>query len=247
MPRATSPMFQLSGWKWRAMRFGRHANSTWKWPSLSDRDGVLANPGFHAGQRSKVLAPAWVDVTGPGHFDNEPPRYVIPEAQRIINAEPGPDEDQIVALVAAKRRADGLDGRSCIDLTPFLEDGRLRWPIPDGEWRIMAFRIKYTGQQNQAQNEKQTPWVVDHMSRKAVEAYCDRLGAIFAQALGGEFGCTIDTFFCDSFEILPLPNTLLWSNGTLAGFQRHKGYSLTPFLPAIWWDIGDARRESATT
>ena len=192
------------------------------------------------GQRSKVLAPAWVDVAGVGIFDDEPPRYVAPEAVRPPNIELGPDEDQIVALVAAKRRADGVDGKSCIDLTPFLSNGRLRWAIPEGTWRVMAFRLKYTGQQNQAQNEEQTPWVVDHMSKQAIGAYCERLGDIFVHAFGQEFGRTIDTFFCDSFEITPLPNTLLWSNDTLSGFQRYKGYSLTPFLPAIWWDIGDA-------
>ena len=190
-------------------------------------------------QRSKVLAPAWVDVTGPGIYDESPPRYLTPETVRPGKLETGPDEDQIVALLAARRREDGLNGNSITDLTPYLQDGRLRWPIPAGEWRVMAFRIKYTGQQNQAQNEEQTPWVVDHMSKKAVEAYCDRLGAIFVQAFGQEFGRTIDTFFCDSFEIHPLPNTLLWSNDTLAGFQRNQGYSLTPLLPAIWWDIGE--------
>ena len=190
-------------------------------------------------QRSKVLAPAWVDVAGPGAFDAEPPKYIAPDTVRALKPEPGPDEDRIVAVIAAKRKGDGLEGNTAIDLTRFLKDGRLRWEIPEGEWRVMAFRIKYTGQQNQAQNEEQPPWVVDHMSKKAMEAYCDHLGGVLYRALGREFGRTIDSFFCDSFEILPLPNTLLWSNDTLEGFKRRKGYDLAPYLPAIWFDIGD--------
>ena len=80
---------------------------------------------------------------------------------------------------------------------------------------------------------------MDHLSKEAVQDYCDYLGETFYQAFGKEFGETVDSFFCDSFEIHPLPETLLWSNDTLERFKTYKGYDLTRYLPAIWWEIGD--------
>jgi hypothetical protein len=80
--------------------------------------------------------------------------------------------------------------------------------------------------------------VIDHMDKAAVQRYCDYLGGVFHDTVGEEFGKTVDSFFCDSFEIHPLPNSLLWSTGTLAGFEEHAGYDLTKYLPALWYDIG---------
>ena len=44
--------------------------------------------------------------------------------------------------------------------------------------------------------------------------------------------------FCDSFEIHTLPDSLLWSDGALAGFKSSTGYDLAKYLPALWFDIG---------
>src|SRR5208282_4012382 len=62
---------------------------------------------------------------------------------------------------------------------------------------------------------------------------------VLYQALGEQFGKTVDSMFCDSFEIACPPDTVLWSNGLLERFAAYKGYDLRPYLPAIWWDIGE--------
>ena len=43
----------------------------------------------------------------------------------------------------------------------------------------------------------------------------------------------------DSFEVPDFRNGLYWSDGFLEEFQRKKGYSLAPRLPALWWEVGD--------
>jgi hypothetical protein len=192
--------------------------------------------------RSKVLAPGWVDVSGPGVFDDAVPDVETTSRRYLQGQRPepaGPDEHQIVAVAAGRLDGKRLDCDSLLDLTAGVENGRLRWKVPDGRWRIMAFRLKYTGQQNEAQNEVAKQWVVDHLSKAAVQRYCDYLGGAFLRAFGKHFGMTVDSFFCDSFEISPLPNTLLWSNELLESFRIYKGYELTRYLPAIWWDIGE--------
>jgi len=114
----------------------------------------------------------------------------------------------------------------------------LEWDVPPGQWRLMAFWLKHTGQENQAQSFNPLPMVLDHLNKGAVQRYCDYLGGTYARAFRGEFGTTVDSFFCDSFEIKSLPNSLLWSDDTLAGFERHSGYDFTKYLPALWCDLG---------
>ena len=96
----------------------------------------------------------------------------------------------------------------------------------------MAFWLAFTAQECSAQSFLPPPMVIDHLNRGAVERYCEHLGGALEKAVGAEFGQTVDSFFCDSFEIESLPNTLLWSSDTLAG------YDFAKYLPAIWYDIG---------
>ena len=154
-----------------------------------------------------------------------------------VTQEPG----TLVAVVAGQIGAKGqLNPASLKVLTDLVKPGSdlLAWNPPPGQWRLMAFWLKFTGQECQAQNAQPPAMVIDHLSQGAVQRYCDHLGGILNQAVGEEFGTTVDSFFCDSFEIHPLPNSLLWSTDTLQGFQKYTGYDLTPYLPAIWFDMG---------
>ena len=196
--------------------------------------------------RCKVLAPAWVDLEGPGEFNSTVPRYKVPKEHSdwptygVEGADwDAPDANRIVAVVAGQLDGERLLGQSLIDLTPEVDGDRLQWKIPSGRWRLMAFRLVYTGQECQGQNFSPKSWVIDHFNKDAVQRYVDYLGAAFYTSFGEEFGRTVDSLFFDSFEIHPLPNSLLWSNDTLANSQAYKGYELAKYLPAIWWDVGD--------
>jgi alpha-L-rhamnosidase len=193
--------------------------------------------------RSKVLTQGSVDVQGPGAFDQELPGYMPPPTSRYLKSNfhsDAPDENQIVAVVAGKISGDRLDADSLVDLTSKVEKNHLRWGIPAGRWRLMAFRLKYTGEQNATtEGFPRRQWVVDHFSKEAVRNYCEYLGGTFYQAFGEQFGKTLDTFFCDSFEIMVLPETIHWSNAALEQFKAYKGYDLARYLPAVWWDIGE--------
>ncbi len=196
-------------------------------------------------QRSKVLTRSWVDVGGPGSFNQELPKYKPSSQTQYYGLDlsfqcDAPGENQIVAVVAGKVLGNRLDGASLVDLTNQVEKGQLHWQIPSGQWRVMVFRLKYTGEQNATtENFPRRQWVVDHFSKEAVRNYCEYLGGTFYQAFGEQFGKTLDTFFCDSFEIMVFPDTIHWSNRALDEFKAYKGYDLTRYLPAVWWDIGE--------
>ena len=194
-------------------------------------------------QRSKVLAQASLEVHGPHTFDQDLPTYAPPPHKQYFTAgfeSDAPDENEIVAVVAGRISGDRLDSETLVDLTGQVNGNHLKWSVPEGNWRVMVFRLKYTGEQNATtENLPERQWVVDHFSKEAIRQYCDHLGGIFYGAFGAEFGKTLDTLFCDSYEIMVLPNTVHWSNMALERFKAYKGYDLSRYLPAIWWDIGD--------
>jgi len=196
--------------------------------------------------RSKMLTRAWVDVSGPSPFTGELPAYApVGPANAGEHAPEGfatdaPDENSVVAIVAGRVSGSGIDGTTLVDLSRQFSQNRLDWNIPAGQWRLMVFRLKYTGQQNSTtENFVRRQWVVDHFNPEAVTRYCDYLGGRLYQAFGEEFGKTVDSMFCDSFEISVPPDTIHWSNAALELFQQTKGYDLRRYLPAVWWDIGD--------
>lgn len=250
----------MSCWRWYEKGTIPYLSPEWKQMvrhairEAAKRDMEVAltfGPGWSFGgfwvppeDRSKVLACAWLDVQGPARFADRLPQYQpgLKQKSEAPSAELDwlpPDHNRVIAAVAAQHSGDRLDGKTLKDLTHLVEGDRLQWEVPEGAWRIMAFRLLYTGQQNQAQNYLPRNWVVDHLNKAAMERYCDFLIQEFVEAFGDELGKTVDSFFCDSFEIHPLPNTLLWSSDTLGLFRRYKGYDLTPYLPAIWFDIGE--------
>jgi hypothetical protein len=196
--------------------------------------------------RGKVLAPAPVEVEGPREFDGLLPAFVRdPNARRNpwVDNEPfdwtAPDQHRLVAVVAGRLNGNTLDPDSLTVVTPHVTDSRLRWSVPSGRWRITAFRLEYTGQRNSAQNYQPANWVLDHFNKAAVLRYCHRLNSVFARGFGEHLGRTVDSYFVDSWEAVPIHNTVLWSNSLLADFEAYKGYDLTRYLPALWWDIGE--------
>ncbi len=195
----------------------------------------FGGPWVKPEDQSKVLCMGSLDLTGGTTFKGELPLPKDGSGKEKV------DTGFVIAVVAA-RITDGnqLDAGSLTVLSRKIKPGAAlpEWKVPPGKWRLMAFWLKRTGQENQAYSGPQPSMVIDNMSQAAMLRYCDYLGGIFEKALGTEFGRTIDSFFCDSFEIMPLPNSLLWSDDLLAGFQQHTGYDFTKYLPAIWFDIG---------
>ena len=220
---------------------------------LDMETSITFSPGWCFGgfwvppaERSKMLTRAWLDVRGPGAFTQALPAYAPVESagtpgslEKSTASSEAADENSVVAVVAAEIAGAGLDAATLIDLTSRVDKDHLDWQIPSGQWRLMVFRLKYTGQQNSTtENFIRRQWVVDHFSPQAVRNYCDYMGGALYQAFGEEFGKTVDSMFCDSFEISIPPDTIHWTNAVLDEFQNYKGYDLTRYLPAIWWDIG---------
>ena len=209
---------------------------------------ITFGPGWSFGgawvpkaDQSKCLCLGEQVLAGGSHFSGP-----LPDASGGKRGKGRGELDRLVAVVAGRIVGDNqLDSDSLTVLTAQVKGDptqktTLDWEVPaGGQWRLMAFRLKYTGQTCQAENFTPAPMVIDHLNKGAMQRYCDYLGGTYYKAFGSDFGTTVDSFFCDSFEIMPLPNSLLWSDDTLQGFQKHAGYDLTKYLPSLWYDIGE--------
>ncbi|MBV5313143.1 MAG: hypothetical protein JZU47_07585 [Prolixibacteraceae bacterium] len=181
--------------------------------------------------KSKDMVPTFLDLAGNQTYTGSLPDGLTKTKRSWERYSPKLDgKETLLAVMAGRIEKDGrLNEKSLINLTKLVSGNKISWKVPEGEWRLMAFWLKKNGIAN----------AVDHFSKSAMESYCNYLGGKFYQAFGNEFGKTVESLFADSFELPNLGSGINWSTGLLEEFQKQKGYDLTPYLPAIWWEMGD--------
>jgi len=180
--------------------------------------------------RSKDMIPTFVDLEGSQLFKGKLPDELIKTNRSWELYEPAlSGEEKLIAVVAGKLENNIIDESSLVVLTSKVNNGSLEWEVPEGDWRLMAFWLAT----NEAYN------AVDHFSKVSMTHYCNYLGEKFKKAIGDEFGKTVDSFFGDSFELPYLASGIKWSTGLIKEFEKRKGYDITKYLPAIWWQLGD--------
>jgi hypothetical protein len=178
--------------------------------------------------RCRNLMSSFVDLDGGRMFDGELSTKAtinpldVPRSRPTIW--PG---DKLVAVVAGRIEEGRLRESSLIVLTSRMEGRRLRWRVPTGKWRVAGFWLTPCS----------TGPVVDHLSKGAMERYCDYLGGKLRAAVGDEFGKTVESMFSDSFEVPVNRNGIYWNASLLEAFRARKGYDLTRYLPALWWEV----------
>jgi len=131
-----------------------------------------------------------------------------------------------------------LDPESLVEISTFQrsEDGRyhLNWTAPsEGQWQIFSYWARGTGQLHKEGAATSTPsYVINHISKAGAQALIDfwqeHLLTPDIERLLAENGGAI---FEDSLELEY--GGLVWSADLLEEFRRHRGYSLTPFLPLL--------------
>ena len=180
--------------------------------------------------RCKNLLASSIDLDGGRTFAGELPTDAALNPRDVPRSRPRIEPpDQLLSVVAGRLVEGRLQRSSLVVLTSRAAGRRLTWRVPPGRWRLMAFWLADCSAQP----------VVDHLSKKAMEYYCDYLGGKYRTAVGDEFGKTIESMFMDSFEVPIFRNGIYWNAGLLAEFKQLKGYDLEPLLPALWWDVDE--------
>ncbi len=161
-----------------------------------------------------------VDVTGPLAFSGPIPGHVEP---------PG----RLLAVQAAAIGPDGgVDLESSLDLTSRVRNLKLeKWQVPPGRWKLMTFVGGYTGMKVKRAAPGGEGLVVDHFSREAFNLHLERNGDVQAPALRGARAIAMD-----SWEVFGSN----WTPALPLEFEKRRGYSLLPYLPAIFLPTGEA-------
>ncbi len=72
--------------------------------------------------------------------------------------------------------------------------------------------------------------ILDHNSREALDAFLTDAGNPIADIVGDGL---VQSYFCDSIEVFGQN----WTNNMYSEFENRRGYSLKPYIYALWGDI----------
>ncbi len=109
--------------------------------------------------------------------------------------------------------------------------GRLRWDAPPGRWTILRYICMNTGERLKVPSPNSDGWATDHLNAEATRAHMDYVIARLKEAFGNDLRTSgIGSLYLASYEV----RGPVWSPGFTAEFQRRRGYSMTPYLPAVF-------------
>ncbi len=141
--------------------------------------------------------------------------------------------EKLLAVQAAEIISDGgVRLETVVDLTPRVHEGEIRgWRVPPGRWLLMTFVGGYTGMKVKRASVGGEGLVLDHFSREALELHLKHNGDAQKPYLSGA-----RTIFMDSWEVFGSN----WTPKLPEEFEKRRGYSLTPYLAALFLVSGEA-------
>ncbi len=110
----------------------------------------------------------------------------------------------------------------------------VRWTAPTGLWTIMIFMNSPNHMQVKRPTLGMEGYVVDYLNRKAMDLFLSAAGTRVLNELKSVAEFPISSVFSDSLEVYGAD----WTGDFLKEFQKHRGYDLTPYLPALWAEAG---------
>jgi len=143
--------------------------------------------------------------------------------------------EKLLAAFLVSPQGQGIDPDSIREVQE-IHDGILQLPANlDGAQEIIFFISSRTGMQVKRPAIGAEGFVLDHLSRPAIDTYLNKVGDRLMQAFGSARPYAI---FCDSLEVYNQD----WTSDFLEEFQKRRGYDLKPYLPALIADIGPKTR-----
>ncbi|MFD2719642.1 glycosyl hydrolase [Hymenobacter monticola] len=154
---------------------------------------------------------------------------------RVPNPTPVPARLQAVLAAKTRPKAAGdtsrtvpLDEASVRVLTAGVRHDTLTYELPAGSWQVIAFWSIPSNEQTAMAATRQQGPVLDHLdSVKVRKNYTHLFGA--RTGLAPYFGNPVRAIFNDSYEFKANRH---YAPDFLAYFKAHRGYDITPYLPA---------------
>jgi len=119
-----------------------------------------------------------------------------------------------------------------IDISDKAEHNTLRYAVPEGNWKVMAFYLNHD-----AVLKIRNPGLVNYLDPDAVEKFIELSYDRFYDNLKEYFGDTIRMAFYDEPSLHWLEGRV-WTASFNEDFKSKFGYSPMTYYPALWYDIG---------
>lgn len=134
-------------------------------------------------------------------------------------------EGQLMAVVAMEKTS-----LKRVSLRNHVENGWLKWQVPNGNWRLMFFMCVKDGDPI---IDYLDPVAVRNFIRLTHEAYFTRFKEYFGNVISG-------TFFDEPTMYRAKGRT--WTGQYNEKFEKKYGFSPESYYPALWYDIGPETR-----
>ena len=118
--------------------------------------------------------------------------------------------------------------------------GRLRWEAPAGSWAVLRFGYTSTGARNGPATREGTGLEADKLDPAAIEHHFRSFPQRLIEEAGALAGDTLRFVLVDSWEA----GFQNWTAALPAEFEKRRGYSLLPWLPALTGETIGSSRES---
>lgn len=132
----------------------------------------------------------------------------------------------------------GVPPASVLDLTGKCDaNGKLTWDVPEGNWVVLRLGHALGGRERLHPGQDPNKLMLDHLSTEAMDIHFQATVAKLAADVGELAGKTFTFVECDSCDL----GTVNWTPKFAEEFQRRRGYSIVPYLPALMGRIVESR------
>jgi len=128
-----------------------------------------------------------------------------------------------------------IDANRVVDLTSLLKpDGSIKWDIPAGEWTVMRFVARSTGQTTRPAPRAGHGFENNKFDKASYQRHWDNyqqklLDKVLAKGGPLQKGKGLTTIHLDSWEM----SSQNWTSTFRKEFQQRRGYDPQPFYPAF--------------
>src|SRR6266850_5769560 len=143
--------------------------------------------------------------------------------------------EKLIAVFLVQAKDKTIDPDSIREVAD-IKDGVVQLPAGiAGPREVLFFISSRTGMQVKRPAIGAEGFVLDHLSRTALDSYLNKVGDRLMQAFdSSQGGSPPYAIFCDSLEVYNQD----WTSDFLEEFKKRRGYDLKPYLPALIADIG---------
>lgn len=156
------------------------------------------------------------------------------------------DDDTLVGVLACRRKdsdSTELIWDTFVDVTDRVQNGWLKWEVPEGLWRILVF---YTTRHGNGKLD-----YFNILDSRSVKLLIDRVYEPHYEHYGADFGNTFQGFFSDEPEFSNLPGYrfqarlgedmpyIPWSDELEIRLRRRWKREFLSYLSALWYQIGE--------